>query len=82
MTAPAVPRRDPGRAGRLKRQRRAGGEPPRGSVGSKREHPAVPARIIDIRYLKTFARLRRPNAQLALWDELDAMALMPPGLRP
>ena len=28
------------------------------------------------------ARLRRVNAQLALWDELDAMALMPPGLRP
>ena len=42
----------------------------------------MPARIIDIRHLKTLARLRRVNRQLALWDELDAMSLMPPSLRP
>ncbi len=42
----------------------------------------MPARITDIRTLKTLARLRRVNRQLALWDELDAMALLPPSLRP
>jgi hypothetical protein len=40
------------------------------------------ADITDIRRLKTLARLRRVNRQLALWDELDAIQLMPPSLRP
>ena len=30
----------------------------------------------------TPARLRRVNRQLALWDELEAMQLMPPSPRP
>ena len=42
----------------------------------------MPARIAHIAHLKTLARLRRVNRQLALWDELDAMQLMPPSLRP
>lgn len=33
-------------------------------------------------YLKTLARLRRVNKQLAAWDELDSSELMPPTLRP
>ena len=41
----------------------------------------MPARITEIRHLTTLARLRRVNRQLALWDELDAMALLPPSLR-
>jgi hypothetical protein len=32
--------------------------------------------------LKTRARLRRVNRQLAAWDEFDAMELMPNSLRP
>ena len=42
----------------------------------------MPARITPIARLKTLARLRRVNRQLALWEELDAMSLMPPSLRP
>jgi hypothetical protein len=35
-----------------------------------------------VAYLRTGpARLRRVNEQLALWDHLDAMQLMPPSLR-
>ena len=41
----------------------------------------MPARIADIRHLKTLARLRRVNRRLALWDEPAAMQLMPPSLR-
>lgn len=33
-------------------------------------------------HLKTLARLRRVSKQLAAWDELDAMKLMPNTLRP
>jgi arylsulfatase A-like enzyme len=37
---------------------------------------------VDIRTLKTLARLRRVNKALSDWDKLDAMSLMPPTLRP
>ena len=33
-------------------------------------------------YLKTLARLRRVNKQIAAWDELEAGQLLPPSLRP
>ena len=38
--------------------------------------------LTEIRSLKVLAALRRVNRQLSLWDELDAMALVPPSLRP
>ena len=34
------------------------------------------------RYLKRLAALRRVNRQIAAWDELEAMELMPNSLRP
>ena len=40
------------------------------------------AEITDIRTTKTLARPRRVDADLSAWDELDAMSLMPPSLRP
>jgi hypothetical protein len=45
------------------------------------EHLPDDAETRDTR-LKTLARLRRVNRQLAAWDELDAMELMPNSLRP
>jgi hypothetical protein len=36
----------------------------------------------SIEQLRTLARLRRVNEQLALWDELDSSELMPAGQRP
>jgi hypothetical protein len=44
-------------------------------------HEADDPDTYDIR-LKTLARLRRVNKQLAAWDEVDAMELMPNSLRP
>jgi hypothetical protein len=41
----------------------------------------VPARITPIARLETLARPRRVNRQLALWDELDAQALLLPSER-
>ena len=38
--------------------------------------------IVSIHHLKLLAALRRVNRQLSLWDELDAMELMPATLRP
>jgi hypothetical protein len=46
-----------------------------------RRHEPDDPEAVDIR-LKTLARLRRVNKQLAAWDELDAMELMPNTLRP
>jgi hypothetical protein len=37
---------------------------------------------VSIEQLRTLARLRRVNKQLALWDELDSSELMPPRQRP
>ena len=42
----------------------------------------APTPITERRLVKLLAALRRVNKQLSLWDELDAMALMPPALRP
>ena len=42
----------------------------------------APAPITARRRLKLLAALRRVNKQLSAWDELDALALMPPTLRP
>ena len=42
----------------------------------------MPGQITSIHQLKLLAALRRVNRQLPLWDELDAMPLMPPSLRP
>ena len=36
---------------------------------------------VPISRLRLVARLRRVNAQLAAWDELEAMPLLPPTLR-
>jgi hypothetical protein len=36
----------------------------------------------SLHQVKLLAALRRVNKQLALWDELDAMELMPNSLRP
>ena len=42
----------------------------------------TPTSITSLRRLKLPVALRRVNKQLGAWDELDAMALMPPTLRP
>ena len=36
---------------------------------------------VPIARLRILARLRRVNRQIAAWDELEAMALLPPTLR-
>ena len=42
----------------------------------------IPAPITARLRLKLLAGLRRVNKQLSQWDEMDAMELMPPPLRP
>ena len=41
----------------------------------------APTPITERRRLKLVAALRRVNRQLGVWDELDAIELIPPTLR-
>jgi hypothetical protein len=54
----------------------------RRAAGAVRSYRTMRGPTVDIRHLRTLARLRRVNRQLALCDELEAMALMPPSLLP
>ena len=38
--------------------------------------------VTQLHHVKTLARLRRVNRELSRWNELDALALLPPTLRP
>jgi hypothetical protein len=42
----------------------------------------VPSTTVQLHHVKTLARLRRVNKQLAAWDDVDAVSLLPPTLRP
>jgi hypothetical protein len=42
----------------------------------------VPTTAVQLHHVRTLAQLRRVNKQLAAWDEVDALALLPPTLRP